>query len=321
MQGGLQSDQSSSFTDNERTQVAPVRAASSATIRRWRRSSPSTGNNAAGGFLINVNLKPKQRAFKDAVQPAVDPAPAAQARPAWLARASSSTPRKICSIGGRQGAATYQFTLEGPDLTLLREWAGKLAEALKSDPALSDVNTDQEDHGLETYVTVDRDASARLGITNTAIDNTLYDAFGQRQVSTIYRESNQYKVVMEAAPSFAHDPTALSNIYVSSGSAAVATPTQGAMATSSAAARQSTGLGAGAGASLAVGQTAVAGPAAPPGRAASQGVAVSTAQERITPLSALATMGTISATPTSGQPPGYGAFRQRSRSTSRPANR
>ncbi len=290
MMGGLQSDQSSSFAISAQRIKQFVRI-----IRR----DPSVqtvvafgGNNAAGGFLV-AGLKPRgerQGGSMAVIQ---------RLRPKLARVVGASvflTPDQDLRIGGRQGNASYQFTLEGPDLTLLREWAGRLAEALKSDPALTDVNTDQEDHGLESFVTVHHDTAARLGITNTAIDSTLYDAFGQRQVSTIYRETNQYKVVMEAAPRFLSDPTALDQIYVSSGSAAASTATSTGTttaATSTAAARGNTAgqpgaLGAGAGLALAVGQTAVAGPAAPPGRAASQGVAVSTTPERITPLSAIA---------------------------------
>jgi len=123
-------------------------------------------------------------------------------------------------VGGRQSNATYQFTLEATNLADLRLWAAKLAEQMKLQPALTDVNTDQEDHGLESFVTIDRNKASRLGVTDTAVDNTLYDAFGQRQVSTIYKDTNQYKVVMEAAPAFTQDPTALNYIYVSTGAAA-----------------------------------------------------------------------------------------------------
>ncbi len=123
-------------------------------------------------------------------------------------------------VGGRQSNANYQYTLEADNLTDLRLWATRLADALKREPALTDVDTDQEDHGLESYVDVDRDKAARLGLTARAIDNTLYDAFGQRQVSTIYKALNQYHVVMEAAPNEAADPSDLSRIYVSTASAA-----------------------------------------------------------------------------------------------------
>lgn len=294
MIGGLQSDQSSSFaiTSQRLRQFVGI-------IRRdpaVKTVVAFAGNNAAGGFLI-TNLKPRAER-KDAAPVVIQ-----RLRPALSRVVGASlflNPSQDLQIGGRQSGATYQFTLEGPDLNLLRDWAGKLAEALKHDPVFTDVNTDQEDHGLESFVTVNRDTAGRLGLTNTAIANTLYDAFGQRQVSTIYRETNQYKVVMEADPRFTQDPTALNDIYVSSGSAATTAKTSaaaGPTVTSVAVAGQPGALSAGSGATLAVGQIAVAGPAAPPGRAASQGVAVSTTPERITPLSAIATWAD-SATPT-----------------------
>ncbi|HEX4098590.1 MAG TPA: efflux RND transporter permease subunit, partial [Caulobacteraceae bacterium] len=128
-------------------------------------------------------------------------------------------PQQDIRIGGRQGNGTYQYTLEGPDLTTLRTWATNLSEALKSSPALTDINTDQQDHGLESFVNVNRDTEAQLGLNANEVDNTLYDAFGQRQVSTIYKAQNQYHVIMEAAPNYIQDPTTLHNIYVSSTSA------------------------------------------------------------------------------------------------------
>ncbi len=120
-------------------------------------------------------------------------------------------------IGGRQSNATYQYTLEADNLEDLRTWATKLTVAMQGQWELEDVNTDQQDHGLQSFVTIDHDKAAGLGLSNTAIDNTLYDAFGQRDVSTIYEDVNQYHVVMEVAPQYSQDPTVLKNIYVSSG--------------------------------------------------------------------------------------------------------
>jgi len=117
-------------------------------------------------------------------------------------------------IGGRQSNATYQYTLQASSLSELRSWATKLSEEMKKYPALEDVNTDQEDRGLQTFITIDKDKLARLGLTPGDVDNTLYDAFGQRQVTTIYNAQNQYSVVMEVAQQYAQDPTALQYIYV-----------------------------------------------------------------------------------------------------------
>jgi multidrug efflux pump len=116
--------------------------------------------------------------------------------------------------GGRQSNSTYQYTLLSDDLDALRTWAPKITEALKNVAEVADVDSDQQDKGLETQLVFDRDAAARLGITTQQIDATLNDAFGQRQVSTIYNALNQYHVVMEVAPRFQQDPSALNDIYV-----------------------------------------------------------------------------------------------------------
>jgi multidrug efflux pump len=119
-------------------------------------------------------------------------------------------------IGGRSSNSTYQYTLESDDLADLRKWATRLAERLKQDSGLTDLDTDQQERALESYVTVDRDSASRLGISPRDVDNALYDAFGQRQVSTIYTSLNQYHVVMEVDPQYAKSPEALKDIYVPS---------------------------------------------------------------------------------------------------------
>jgi len=116
--------------------------------------------------------------------------------------------------GGRQSNSTYQYTLLSDDLDALRTWGPKIAAALQNVPEVADVDSDQQDKGLETQLVFDRDAAARLGITTQQIDATLNDAFGQRQVSTIYNALNQYHVVMEVAPQYQQDPSALNAIYV-----------------------------------------------------------------------------------------------------------
>ena len=118
-------------------------------------------------------------------------------------------------VGGRQTNAQYQFTLQADDLEELRTWEPRVRRALADLPQLVDVNTDQEDKGLQTTIVIDRDTAARLGVTPRMIDATLNDAFGQRQVSTIYNPLNQYRVVMEAAPQFWQSPDALDRVYVS----------------------------------------------------------------------------------------------------------
>jgi multidrug efflux pump subunit AcrB len=119
-------------------------------------------------------------------------------------------------IGGRQGNAALQFTLQGDNLQELNQWAPRMLRRLQTLPQLADVNSDQQNEGLEAAVVIDRDTAARLGITPQQIDDTLYDAFGQRQVSTMYTQLNQYHVVMEVAPRFWQTPDTLKDIYVRS---------------------------------------------------------------------------------------------------------
>jgi multidrug efflux pump len=123
--------------------------------------------------------------------------------------------------GGRQGNGTYQYTLQADTLDELNEWMPKITSALDNVPELDGVNSDREDKGLEVELTIDRDTAARLGISSSQIDATLYDAFGQRQVSTIYNDLNQYHVVMGVAPAFWQSPDTLKDIYVSTAGGAV----------------------------------------------------------------------------------------------------
>ncbi len=119
-------------------------------------------------------------------------------------------------IGGRQGNSQYQYTLQDENVAELNEWSPKMLAKLKTLPLLRDVNTDQQVHGLQEMVVVDRDTAARLGVSVSDVDNVLYDAFGQRQVSTIYMPLNQYHVIMEVAPEFQGGPEALKDVYVKS---------------------------------------------------------------------------------------------------------
>ncbi|MGA2397805.1 MAG: efflux RND transporter permease subunit [Steroidobacteraceae bacterium] len=124
-------------------------------------------------------------------------------------------------VGGRQANAQYQFTLQADQVSDLNEWGPKLVAALQTSPVIADVNSDLQQKGLETDVSYDRATAARLGLTVSELDSTLYDAFGQRQVSTIYNALNQYHVIMEVAPRYWQSPQSLDDIYVStSGGAA-----------------------------------------------------------------------------------------------------
>ena len=119
-------------------------------------------------------------------------------------------------VGGRGGASQYQYTLSDPDLNELNTWAPQLQARMRAMPELRDVASDQQNQGLATNLVIDRDTAARLGVAISAIDQTLYDAFGQREVSTMYSGLNQYFVVMEVDPSFSRSPDALDGIFIKS---------------------------------------------------------------------------------------------------------
>jgi multidrug efflux pump len=124
-------------------------------------------------------------------------------------------PVQDISVGGRQSNAFYQYTLTGDDLAQLYSWEPKVLAAMEKVPLITDVNSDQQQKGLETDLVYDRETAARLGLAVSQIDNTLYDAFGQRQVSVIYTPKNQYHVVMEVAPQYWQSPDTLKELYVS----------------------------------------------------------------------------------------------------------
>jgi multidrug efflux pump len=119
-------------------------------------------------------------------------------------------------VGGRQTNADYQYTLTSDNVQALTDWGPRMLDALKTIPIIADVNSDQQNHGLQVMVEYDRKTAARFSISPQLIDNTLYDAFGQRPVSTMYTALNQYHVVMEAAPQYWQNPNILSQIYVTS---------------------------------------------------------------------------------------------------------
>jgi multidrug efflux pump len=163
-------------------------------------------------------------------------------------------------VGARQSNAQFQFTLQADSVPDLYTWGPKLVAALQSSPVIADVNSDQQQKGLETEVSYDRSTAARLGLTVGEMDSTLYDAFGQRQVSTIYNALNQYHVVMEVAPRYWQSPAMLEDMYVStSGGTASGTQTSNSL-TATAVSGGSTGsTGSGAGSIAANGSGSTAG--------------------------------------------------------------
>jgi len=117
-------------------------------------------------------------------------------------------------MGGRSTRTQYQYSLQDANLDELNLWAPRMVEKLKTLPELRDVATDQQTQALRLVVNVDRDTASRLGITSQVVDNTLYDAFGQRQVSTMFTQLNQYRIVLEVKPEYQNDPGALTKVYV-----------------------------------------------------------------------------------------------------------
>ena len=229
MVGSLQADQSISF------QAMSVKLRQMMDIVRADPAVENvvgyTGVGSGGGYAqintgnVYVSLKPlSERASVEEVIARLRPK-LAQVPGGRLYLAAIQDLR----AGGRQSNAQYQYTLQSENVQDLYTWTPRLVDALEHNPVLTDVSSDQQRRGLETYLTIDRDTTARLGITPQQIDNTLYDAFGQRQVSTIYSAINQYHVVMEIDPRYTQYPSSLRDVYVAtSGGTAPGTATTNA---------------------------------------------------------------------------------------------
>ncbi|HET8883714.1 MAG TPA: efflux RND transporter permease subunit [Solimonas sp.] len=207
--GGLRADQSISFQAMSTKLKAIVD-----TIRK----DPAvetviafTGGSRAGSGFLLVQLKPKSQRSAGGQQVI-----ARLRQPLGLISGVNTflSPVQDLRMGARESNANYQFTLKGEDIAELKSWTTKLAAAMELQPQLTDVSTDQEDRGVEMFVTIDHDAAARYGITSKDIDNALYNAFGQRTASTIYEELNQYSVILEVAPRYAQTTDALNDVYV-----------------------------------------------------------------------------------------------------------
>jgi multidrug efflux pump len=220
MTGGIRADQSMSFNDlqDKLTRIAKIVNSDPAVASVVAFTG---GARAGSGFLFST-LKP--RGDRDPVDVVIQ-----RLRPK-LARIRGVSlflnPIQDLQAGGRQTTSTYQYVLQADNPDLLKTAGDELVTALKRQPAtITDVDIDQQDAGASAFVTVDRASAARLGIAMNTIDNTLYDAFGQRQVASIYEGLNQYHVVMEASPGFSGHPEALSNLYLPvSGNISLAAP-------------------------------------------------------------------------------------------------
>jgi multidrug efflux pump len=194
--------------------------------------------------------------------------------------------------GGRQSNSQYQYTLQADNTDDLYTWGPKLVQQLEHSSVLADVSSDQQQKGLETDLVIDRDTAARLGVTPAQIDNTLYDAFGQRQVSVIYSAINQYHVIMEIDPRYTQFPSSLQNIYVAtSGGGASGTASSNAAAgtvIASASKNETTTATAAANANNNSARNAAINSIANSGKgSASAGAAVSTSKETMVPLAAV----------------------------------
>jgi len=142
-------------------------------------------------------------------------------------------PIQNITVDDRVSRTQYQYTLEDPDINELRTWTDKFISSMEKMPELEDVATDQQTGGLAVSLTIDRVTASRLGIATSSIDNALYDAFGQRQISTMYTQLNQYHVILEALPSFQTTPDKLQSIFLQSNASANATGTAAASSFSS----------------------------------------------------------------------------------------
>ena len=177
-----------------------------------------TGGSRAGGAFILISLKPvEQRPGKPSSVVADDLQRRLQ--PVKGIRLFLS-PLQDLRVGARQGNATYQYTLMADNTADLKTWSQKLTKALEASPVLKNVDSDLAENGVESFVQIDKDTASRIGITVTAVDNALYDAFGQRNVATIYEDINQYSVIMGWAPSAIGGPQFLPGIRIPAASPA-----------------------------------------------------------------------------------------------------
>jgi multidrug efflux pump len=216
LQGGIRGDQSISFQSMQKKFQQFVNIIKSdpavATVGGF------AGGQATNSGNVYVTLKPPRERGLTSVE-VID-----RLRPKLEKVAGARLflfPGGQIRAGGRQGNGSYQYTIQGDTLEDINEWVPKITAALQEVPELEDVNSDQSDKGLEIDLKIDRQTAARLGLNAAQIDNTLYDAFGQRQVSTIYKDKNQYHVVMEVAPAFWQSPETLRDIFISTSGGAV----------------------------------------------------------------------------------------------------
>ena len=263
LQGGLRADQSisaSALADKLQQAVDIVRRDPAvATVVGF-----SGGGGAGGGFL-SAALKPTSertestREVINRLRPQLNQITGLRV---FL------NPVQELRMGGRSTSSTYQFTLKADNQADLKTWVQRLSEQMKQDARLTDVDDDQTENGVETFIDIDRDRAAQLGVTTSAINSALYNAFGQRSVATMYADMNQYSVVMEWAPEFAQSPVVLRDVFVPAGRVSAAASGDAAAPSSATTATS----------------------ANPALRSASTGQPLSAQESRMVPLSAFATV-------------------------------
>ncbi|MGX4642367.1 efflux RND transporter permease subunit [Massilia sp. SYSU DXS3249] len=287
--GGIRADQSISFQamQGKMRQIVDI-------IRRDPAVNTVvgfTGGGRAGGGFMFIDLKPvSERSDKGQ-------AVIARLRP-QLEKVTGVrmflNPVQDLRMGGRSSNSTYQYTLKSDSSEDLKEWATKLADAMRRQRALVDVDTDQAENGVEMFVTIDKDSAARLGINTRDVNNALYNNFGQRQVAKIYDELNQYNVIMGVAQKYAQSPVALNDVYVparSTGNSTGGGNTGGTASSASATTGSTSGATTG-------GSTPAPASSLTATRDASSGSALSSSATTMVPLSAIASFAE-SSTPTS----------------------
>jgi multidrug efflux pump len=214
LNGSIQADQSTSFQQMDKLLLRYVDIVTADpavdTVNGFTGGGRGGAVNSARLF---ISLKPLEERKDTATQVIARLRPKLARVPGAMAFLSASQDLRV---GGRQSNAEYQFTMRGENVEDLTRFGPRMLQELRAIPIIADVNTDQQNRGLQTYVQYDRQTAARFGISSQLIDNTLYDAFGQRPVSTTYTPLNQYHVVMEAAPKYWQNPDVLRRIYVRS---------------------------------------------------------------------------------------------------------
>jgi multidrug efflux pump len=284
LRGQIEADDTASFSQL-RDKISAVESVINADPSVLSVQGFSGGRLGGNTMSLYVTLKPKGHR-------ATDIAILARLRPKLADIAGANTvlqpEQDLPSGGGRQEAGQYQYTIEADTQDALDTWVPRLVAQMKKNPALADVSSDDSSGGLSARVEINRDSAARLRITPQSVDTTLYDAFGQRRVSTIFEALNQYSVIMELAPRYLTDLANLRRIYIStSGQAAEGTEVSNLPSGTVTA----VGAAANVGAQTSARNAATNAIASAQAGAASAGAAVTTTRETMVPLSAIAQVG------------------------------